>query len=226
MNPDQRSVSAAFVVVLGILFIEHQWLQRFIAWLQGVGTPGSTTQAPGAQTVGTAQAGAAAPLLGGAIPSGTPSSGVSGTIPAVPAGGSGTLTSWILPVPAGSGPITQGFGPADASVAGLEPGGIHQGIDFGVPSGTSVLAVAQGQVVQAGPNGGYGNSITLDLGNGIRVLYGHLSSISVQMGQIVGQGDVLGLSGSTGVSTGPHLHFGVMQGGQWVDPLGFLKGLL
>ena len=84
MNADQRSVSAAFVVVLGILFIEHRWLQRFIAWLQGVAPPGSTTQAPASLTVGTPQAGTAAPLVGGPFVQGT---GDTGSIPGVPVGG-------------------------------------------------------------------------------------------------------------------------------------------
>jgi len=102
--------------------------------------------------------------------------------------------------------ITQGFGenPQIYSQFGL-PG--HNGIDFGISKGTMVLAAASGKVVRIGyDEKGYGNYILLDHG-GYQTLYGHLSKVLVGSGAEIVQGDGIGLSGNTGFSTGPHLHF-------------------
>ncbi|SNX54084.1 M23 family metallopeptidase [Thermoanaerobacterium sp. RBIITD] len=101
----------------------------------------------------------------------------------------------------------------------------HTGIDFGVPLGTPIKAVADGVVVQAGSNDGYGNSVTIDHGGGMITLYGHLSKVMVSEGQKVKQVDVIGLSGNTGRSNGPHLHFEIRQNGQPVDPSSYLSGV-
>ncbi len=89
-------------------------------------------------------------------------------------------------------------------------------------SGTPIGAAAAGTVILTGPNGGYGNLVVVDHGNGISTAYAHLSSISVSVGQSVGQGTVVGGMGTTGNSTGVHLHFEVRVNGSPVDPLGYL----
>ncbi|MGW7576801.1 M23 family metallopeptidase [Streptomyces sp. NPDC054765] len=107
----------------------------------------------------------------------------------------------------------------------------HSGQDFVVPTGTAVKAVHKGTVVKAGPWGGgdgpaYGNAIVIQHDNGTYTQYAHLSQIQVQVGQQVGTGQQIALSGSTGNSTGPHLHFEVRTGpnyGSGIEPTGFLR---
>ncbi len=120
-----------------------------------------------------------------------------------------------------NGEITSGFGGRQS------PGGIgstdHKGIDIGVVTGTSVAAADGGKVSLAGWNGGYGNCVIIDHGNGRQTLYGHLEGYTVQVGDVVGKGQEIGKSGSTGKSTGPHLHFGVKEGGRFVDPMSYFR---
>ncbi len=99
----------------------------------------------------------------------------------------------------------------------------HNGIDLAVPTGTSVMAAKDGTVIQAGWNGGYGISVYIDHGNGIITRYGHMSETLVSVGQTVKQGDVIGLSGSTGDSTGPHVHFEIREDGTPVDPVKYVN---
>jgi murein DD-endopeptidase MepM/ murein hydrolase activator NlpD len=113
-----------------------------------------------------------------------------------------------------SGPITSPFGP--------RWGRMHEGIDFGVGSGTPIHAAAAGVVVYCGWMSGYGNLTMIDHGGGLATAYGHQSSIAVGCNQQVTQGQVIGYVGSTGHSTGPHLHFEVRVNGSPVDPLGYL----
>ncbi len=94
----------------------------------------------------------------------------------------------------------------------------HNGIDLAVPTGTNVMASAAGTVIQSGWNGGYGISVYIDHGNGVVTRYGHMSETLVSVGQTVKQGDILGLSGSTGDSTGPHVHFEMREKDVPVDP--------
>ena len=98
----------------------------------------------------------------------------------------------------------------------------HGGIDIGVPYGEPVKAPAAGLVVLAGPRGEYGNSVTLDHGNEVRSVYGHMSKVLVRSGDRVSKGQVLGLAGSTGRSTGTHLHYEVQVQGHPVNPRSFL----
>jgi murein DD-endopeptidase MepM/ murein hydrolase activator NlpD len=98
----------------------------------------------------------------------------------------------------------------------------HKGQDISAPTGAPVNATADGVVVIARWMRGYGNGIYIDHGNGISTRYGHLSRIDVVEGQIVKRGDHLGLVGSTGRSTGPHLHYEVRLNGQPVSPLPYL----
>lgn len=130
-----------------------------------------------------------------------------------------------LPLPA-SGPITSGFGARTAPTKGAST--FHPAIDIGVPVGTQVRAGASGVVVYAGKMGGLGNVVIVDYGNGTIAEFGHLSQTLAKRGQQVNAGDVVALSGNTGVSTGPHLDYrlrtgarvenGRVVGGKYVDP--------
>lgn len=99
---------------------------------------------------------------------------------------------------------------------------MHTGIDFGAAYGAAIHAAGTGVVVTAGPMGGYGNAVLIDHGGGLATLYGHTSRIVVSAGQHVTAGQVIGYVGSTGESTGPHLHFEVRVNGTPVDPMGYL----
>lgn len=101
----------------------------------------------------------------------------------------------------------------------------HNGMDIAANSGTAVYAADGGRVVLAEWYGGYGNCIMIEHGNGYKTLYGHLSYIGVKNGQYVNQGDTIGQVGSTGNSTGPHLHFEVYSNGSRIDPEQFYSGL-
>jgi murein DD-endopeptidase MepM/ murein hydrolase activator NlpD len=101
-------------------------------------------------------------------------------------------------------------------------GRMHEGIDLAVASGTPVVAAASGTVIVAGWMGGYGNLVVIDHGDGLATAYGHNTSVTVGYGQTVAQGQLIAYSGSTGHSTGPHVHFEVRVNGSPVDPLGYL----
>lgn len=134
-----------------------------------------------------------------------------------PAAAGGTLGEPV----AGSN-MTSGFGYRTNPLTGFA-GELHTGQDFGISCGTGVMAAAQGTVKEAGwhPYGG-GNRIVVDHGGGLETTYNHLSSIAVSPGQQVTRGQAVGTSGTTGASTGCHLHFEVMVNGEKVDPLGWL----
>jgi len=102
----------------------------------------------------------------------------------------------------------------------------HHGVDLVAAAGTPVMAVARGVVVWRGNKLGYGNCVVLRHGTHLSTIYGHLSHIGVDTGQSVGKGEVIGLSGSTGFSTGPHLHFEVRNNGTPVNPLPLLASNL
>lgn len=95
---------------------------------------------------------------------------------------------------------------------------MHQGVDFAAGTGTPVLASAAGRVIKSGWGGGYGNVIQIDHGKGLVTRYAHLSRLVAKAGQQVAQGQVVGNVGTTGLSTGPHLHYEVWQNGRPVDP--------
>lgn len=100
---------------------------------------------------------------------------------------------------------------------------LHTGIDFRASQGEAIPAHAAGQVVRAGRRSGYGLAVELAHPSGHTTLYAHLSRIEVAEGDIVLRGQRLGLAGSTGMSTGPHLHFEVRQGGRPIDPSSFIR---
>jgi murein DD-endopeptidase MepM/ murein hydrolase activator NlpD len=131
--------------------------------------------------------------------------------PAVSSTSGVSAAGLIWPV---SGPVTSGYG--------WRWGRMHEGIDIAVGTGTPVVAAAAGTVIHAGWLGGYGNLVVVDHGNGLATAYAHNSSLAVGVGQAVGQGQVLAYSGSTGNSSGPHVHFEVRLNGAAVDPLGYL----
>jgi murein DD-endopeptidase MepM/ murein hydrolase activator NlpD len=127
---------------------------------------------------------------------------------APPVSGSGQL-SWPV-----SGPVTSGFG--------IRWGRMHEGIDIAVGQGTPVHAAGAGTVIYAGWMEGYGNLVVIDHGNGLSTAYGHNSALASSVGQALSAGQVIAYSGSTGHSTGPHVHFEVRVNGSAVDPLGYL----
>ncbi|HZP36242.1 MAG TPA: M23 family metallopeptidase [Methylomirabilota bacterium] len=98
----------------------------------------------------------------------------------------------------------------------------HRGLDISAPRGTPVRAPASGVVVFAGTNGEYGNAVILDHGRDLRSLYGHLQELKVKPGEQVQRGDVIALTGNTGRTSGPHLHYEIQIHGQAVDPRQFL----
>jgi murein DD-endopeptidase MepM/ murein hydrolase activator NlpD len=121
-----------------------------------------------------------------------------------------------------SGTITSPFGWRSNPFGGSPE--FHQGLDIAAPTGTTVTATASGTVLLAQWYGGYGNYILIDHGGGYSSGYGHLSAIYVSVGQKVQKGQAIGAVGSTGQSTGPHLHFEIRINGKPVDPAARLHG--
>lgn len=100
----------------------------------------------------------------------------------------------------------------------------HYGQDFEVPYGTRVYATGDGKIIESGYNsGGFGNVVMIDHGNGLVSIYGHLSKINVPEGVNVKRGDLIGLSGSTGTSSGPHLHYQINKSGQHVNAINYFN---
>lgn len=144
-------------------------------------------------------------------PAAPPAPGPTPTVTSPPTTRPPSTGQMIWPV---NGVLTSRFGP--------RWGRMHNGIDIAAPTGTAIKAAAAGYVFYAGWMGGYGNVVLIDHGGGLTTLYAHQSQIQTSVGQSVGQGTVIGRVGSTGQSTGPHLHFEVRTNGTPVDPLGFL----
>lgn len=153
-------------------------------------------------------------------------------------GGTSEFRQWVVPtIPRGKAGVTTGIDTCDTSgataygsgafiwpapiksVSGNEYWGGHLGIDIAAGMGQYVYASDSGVVVYAGPiSGGYGNLVMIDHGNGYQTLYAHNSAVNVRCGQNVSQGQVIALAGSSGNSTGPHLHFEVRYFGGFVNP--------
>ncbi len=119
-----------------------------------------------------------------------------------------------------AGEITSGFGWRMHPILGYER--FHSGMDFGADYGSSIYAADAGVVIFAGWYGGYGNAVIIDHGNGLTTLYGHTSELYVAEGQPVQRGQAVAAVGSSGLSTGPHLHFEVRANGEPVDPAAYL----
>jgi hypothetical protein len=116
-----------------------------------------------------------------------------------------------------NGPITSYFGYRYHPI--LHFTRFHAGVDIGAGWGSPIVAAGDGQVVSAGWSGGYGREVEIAHGGGLVSIYGHMSDIVAQSGSFVRRGQLIGYVGSSGLSTGPHLHFEVRQGGQAVNPL-------
>jgi murein DD-endopeptidase MepM/ murein hydrolase activator NlpD len=132
-------------------------------------------------------------------------------IAGAPTPGGAGMFSWPV-----TGTITSPFGWRSNPFGGGPE--FHQGLDIAAPTGTTVTAAATGTVIMAQWYGGYGNYILIDHGGGYSTGYGHLSAIYVSVGQAVQRGQAIGAVGSTGQSTGPHLHFEIRIAGKPVDP--------
>ncbi len=97
----------------------------------------------------------------------------------------------------------------------------HDGMDFTAPTGTDIYATGDGEVTEVGVSGGYGNRIIVDHGFGYQTLYGHMDAFKVKVGDKVKRGQIIGLVGNTGVSSGPHLHYEVHKNGKVVNPVSY-----
>ncbi len=137
---------------------------------------------------------------------------------ALPAPGSAPgIGGFVMPV---QGSFSSGFGPRVDPLTGVQ--GFHPGQDIAAPTGTPIVAATSGEVAYAGWEQGYGNFTCIDRGDGLATCYGHQSAILVSVGQSVQAGQLIGRVGTTGWSTGPHLHFEVRLDGTPVDPVPYL----
>jgi murein DD-endopeptidase MepM/ murein hydrolase activator NlpD len=130
----------------------------------------------------------------------------------------------VLSIPLGLphyGPVSSEYGYRKNPFGGYI-GEFHPGIDIKGSPGDNVYATAEGIVISNDWYGGYGNAVVIDHGNGLRTLYGHLSGVNVVPGQRVKTGDTVGFLGSTGRSTGPHVHYEIRKDGVDIDPVPFL----
>lgn len=139
-------------------------------------------------------------------------------IPKIVERGTKTPPTFIYPL---SGRLSSGFGKRKAPKKGAST--YHKGLDFAVPTGTAVRATCGGVVTRAGWGSGYGYCVYIRHPDGKESRYGHCSKVLVKAGQSVKQGEKIALSGNTGVSTGPHLHFEILVGGSQVNPLKYLN---
>ena len=127
----------------------------------------------------------------------------------------GTIVPPTYIKPLAGGRFTSGFG--------RRWGRMHKGVDWACPIGTTVYASCAGTVIQASYNGGYGNNVVISHADGRLTRYAHNSKLLVKVGQKVEQGEPIALSGSTGRSTGPHVHFEIYIGGAAVNPLKYIS---
>ncbi|MCH5344780.1 MAG: M23 family metallopeptidase [Acetatifactor sp.] len=133
----------------------------------------------------------------------------------------GTIVPPTYIKPISGGRLTSGFGRRNTGIKGASTN--HKGVDWAVPTGTAVFASSGGTVARAGWGSGYGYVVYIDHPDGRQTRYGHLSRVLVKVGQTVKQGERIALSGSTGVSSGPHLHFEMLIGGVQRDPRKYLQ---
>ncbi len=122
--------------------------------------------------------------------------------------------------PVKKGWMSSGFGQRIDPITGKQAW--HNGVDFAGKDGADVIAVAAGVVVYSGPRSGYGKMVEINHGSGYSTRYGHHKALTVKAGDIVRKGEVIGLMGSSGRSTGPHVHFEVFKNGRIVDPASYI----
>ncbi|MBP2626999.1 MAG: Peptidase [Firmicutes bacterium] len=149
----------------------------------------------------------------------------------LPATASLPTSTPITPKPTANLAITPSIWPAQGTVTSgfgwrISPFGdgneLHPGIDIAYTMGAPIVATADGEIVVSGPAGGYGNLVQIDHGNSIATLYGHNSQLAVTVGQQVKKGQVIAYAGSTGKSTGPHVHYEVRVNNTPIDPMKYL----
>lgn len=128
---------------------------------------------------------------------------------------------FVWPLPSSCTKVTSGYG--NRMHPTLHVYKMHTGIDISAPNGTSIYAAGAGTVIYAGWLSAYGNAVIINHGGGVTTLYGHMSSIAASSGAVVSAGDTIGYVGSTGYSTGNHLHFEVRENGSHVNPWNYLK---
>lgn len=133
----------------------------------------------------------------------------------------GTIVPPTYIKPISGGRLSSGFGKRSAPTKGAST--YHKGVDWATPTGTAVVASSGGVVAKAGWGSGYGYVVYINHPDGRQTRYGHLSKVLVSAGQTVSQGQKIALSGNTGVSTGPHLHFEILINGTQVNPLNYLN---
>ena len=120
--------------------------------------------------------------------------------------------------------ITSPFGDRNTGIAGASTD--HKGVDIGAPYYSDVFAAQSGMVIQAGWNGGYGYCVTIAHEEGVATLYAHLNDYYVRVGEYVDRGEVIGECGSTGISSGPHIHYEIRVNGSQIDPIPYLPGYI
>ncbi|MDK9500659.1 LysM peptidoglycan-binding domain-containing M23 family metallopeptidase [Streptomyces katrae] len=174
-------------------------------------------KAPAPKAAGKTTAGKPGRTSGGAAAQGSGAAAKSekASVPAAPAAASGFTA-----------PVSGGVSTQYRTSGAMWSSGYHTGVDFIASTGTTVRAVGAGTVVSAGWGGAYGNEVVIKHADGKYSQYGHLSSLSVSVGQSVTGGQTIGLSGATGNVTGPHLHFEIRTGpsyGSDIDPLAYLR---
>ena len=153
-------------------------------------------------------------------PSGKGPNGTDTTTDQTPSSNAVSTSGFIWPL-ATAGRISCGFGPRTAPTAGAST--YHKGIDIATPTGTIVRAAKAGTVVTATYSASAGNFVAIYHGDGVYTYYMHNSSLRVSVGEKVTRGQTIALSGSTGISTGPHLHFAVYANGSYVNPLNYVS---
>ena len=167
-----------------------------------------------AEAAAAAAAEAAAQQAAGVVPVGA-EEGASGS------SGASATGSLAWPVP-NSSLVTSRYGGRDAPTAGASTN--HQALDIGASAGSSIVAAGEGTVVFSGSNSGYGNYVIIDHGDGTTTLYAHMQESAVTEGQHVSSEQVIGYVGSTGIATGPHLHYEVRVNGETTDPEAYYSG--
>ena len=125
---------------------------------------------------------------------------------------------WVSPV---EGVITSSCGERTNPILGKWE--LHDGLDIAVAEGTDVIAVKSGTVTEVRTSATYGKLLKYETKDGYEVMYAHLSAVLVKKGEEIRQGQVVARSGNTGLSTGPHLHYGIRKNGELLDPEGFLS---
>lgn len=130
--------------------------------------------------------------------------------------------TFMWPLPAANNVVTCKYGMRTHPITGVYK--LHTGVDLRATKGTNIYAANNGTVTTATYNKAYGNYVVIDHGGGVATLYAHMSKLNVSKGQKVTQGTVIGLVGSTGYSTGPHLHFEVIRNGKYTNPIDEFKG--